>query len=215
MFFGSIGQRISGLRWTFVLGQTLLFVTILLFALSRSVTLLLIARLVQGFACGAVFTAGYPLLYDVFGSGQIGQALGYTSMSLSLGFFMGPIVGGFLYDAVGFEWALVPTMILTGLEVVLRLLVVEPLPPNSQANQDGERQALEANDAQKPLLGSTAEASRRPTAESVSQVSSYGTAPTEGSSDPISKSPAQSPLRILLSNSRFLTAMGSLFMVNS
>ncbi|RYF43173.1 MAG: MFS transporter, partial [Cytophagaceae bacterium] len=89
--FAAIGQRIGGLRWPFVIGQTLLLAAILMFAFSRSLILLIIARVIQGLSCGAVFTAGYPLLYDAFGSAQIGQVLGYTSMSLSLGFFVGPI----------------------------------------------------------------------------------------------------------------------------
>lgn len=213
VFFATVGQRIGGLRWSFVAGQTLLLAAIVLFALSRSVALLVTARAIQGFSCGAVFTAGYPLLYDAVGSAHIGRALGYTSMSLSLGFFVGPVAGGFLYDAVGFVWVFAPSAFLTGLEVLLRLLVVEPEPQigTTQSRNDSLR---EGNDPRRPLLeghsGSSAESA---SAQEVS--SAYGTSAGGPVPESATSKAAVRPVRVLLRSPRFLTAMISLFVINN
>ena len=193
-----------------------------MFAFSRSLILLIIARVIQGLSCGAVFTAGYPLLYDAFGSAQIGQVLGYTSMSLSLGFFVGPILGGFIYDAVGFEWVFAPSIILTGLEVMLRLLVVEPS-PSSKLNQTHHTcpDAREAQDQREPLLAHPSglltqqfdpSAVRMPS-PGVPETS-YGTVTPDNVSD-ASTTVSEGPIKILLREPRFLTCMGSLFMINN
>ncbi|KAM0721988.1 hypothetical protein Q7P37_002914 [Cladosporium fusiforme] len=220
VFFASLGHRFSSLRWSFIAGQTMLFASILVYAFARSLPLLVIARLIQGFSCGAVFTAGYPLLYDAVGSQHIGRALGYTSMSLSLGFFTGPIVGGFLYDAAGFEMVFAPSILLTGVEVILRFLVVEPTPYDSLDQQEGTR-VQEPQSQQQPLLGQRKETRGMGKYDPVVYTSSptrctasYGTSTQDGSLESSRFPSSNQAVRILLCHPRFLTAMVALFMVN-
>ncbi|RAK80756.1 MFS transporter [Aspergillus fijiensis CBS 313.89] len=95
----------------------------LLFSLSRSLGGVLIAGVLQGLSTPLIFTIGYSLLLDTVGNGRIGRALGFTSMSLSLGLFTGPIVGGFNYDFAGYFAVFGPAFALIILEVGLRLLL--------------------------------------------------------------------------------------------
>jgi MFS family permease len=224
--FAAIGQRIGGLRWPFVIGQTLLLAAIVMFAFSRSLALLIIARIIQGLSCGAVFTAGYPLLYDAFGTAQIGQALGYTSMSLSLGFFVGPILGGFIYDAMGFEWVFAPSVLLTGLEVILRLLVIEPIPYKKPlevlSKQPADCSACEAHDQRAPLLAQPSGLFTQELDTSAVRVlpsrdsgTSYGTMDSDEVSDASTATTTEGPIKVLLRDPRFLTSMASLFMINN
>jgi MFS family permease len=203
----------------------ILLAAILMFAFSRSLTLLITARIIQGLSCGAVFTAGYPLLYDAFGSAQIGQALGYTSMSLSLGFFVGPILGGFIYDAAGFEWVFAPSVILTGLEVILRLLVIEPA-SSTQTSQkqhacshvcttQDQREPLLAQSQPSGLLTQESDGFLARVQSSRDSNASYGTVNSDEDSNASTVSASKGPTRVLLSDPRFLTAMFSLFMINN
>ncbi|GJP90828.1 Ankyrin repeats (3 copies) family protein [Aspergillus niger] len=66
-------------------------------------------------------------LFDChIGEQHIGRAIGFTSMSLSVGLFAGPIVGGFLYDLAGYFAVFVPAFVLVVLEFVLRVLLIRP-----------------------------------------------------------------------------------------
>jgi predicted MFS family arabinose efflux permease len=56
-----------------------------IFALSTKLWLLLVARALQGLSTAIVITVGFALVFDKVGPSQLGQAMGYTSMSLSLG----------------------------------------------------------------------------------------------------------------------------------
>jgi MFS family permease len=219
--FGFIGQRLSGLRWPFIIGQSLLLAAIVLFAVSRSVVLLVVARVIQGFSCGVVMTVAYPLLFDAVGSAQMGQAIGYASMSMSLGWFAGPIVGGILYDAAGFEWVFVPSAIATGLEIVMRFLLVEPVEHaksenTSQVDPDVEHQQQDL------LLPKSIPGLRLNDGHSSQEsltlfpAQSYGSISRRDFDDDDSDPSAhESPLKILLRNPRFLTSMVSLFVINS
>lgn len=128
------------------MGLALLGSATILFALAPSLTFVLVARALQGFATAVVFTVGYALLVDKVGTEQLGQAMGYTSMSLSLGWFLGPVIGGIIYKKWGYFAVFALPLILVGVEIALRLLIVEgerELPKAFETEvDDRERQPL-------------------------------------------------------------------------
>lgn len=128
------------------MGLALLGSATILFALAPSLTFVLVARALQGFATAVVFTVGYALLVDKVGTEQLGQAMGYTSMSLSLGWFLGPVIGGIIYKKWGYFAVFALPLILVGVEIALRLLIVEgerELPKAFETEvDDRERQTL-------------------------------------------------------------------------
>lgn len=69
--------------------------------LGGSVPILLMARVLQGSSAGCVCSAGFAMLHDTFGAAGIGQALGWISPALTAGAFLGPSLGGPLYDLGG------------------------------------------------------------------------------------------------------------------
>jgi MFS family permease len=105
-----------------------------------------VARTLQGLATAIVVTVGYALVFDKVGPEQLGQAMGYTSMSLSMvcspllmafiqsanhltqfskGWFVGPVVGGIIYEHAGYLTVFAPPLALVGVEIILRLLLIE------------------------------------------------------------------------------------------
>jgi MFS family permease len=123
--FGYLSDRLLSRRLPFTLGLALLGSATILFALAQTLVLVLIARFLQGLATAMVFTVGFALLFEKVGSENLGQAMGYTSMSLSLGWFLGPVVGGVIYKSWGYFAVFALPLFLVAVEIVLRLLVIE------------------------------------------------------------------------------------------
>ncbi|KAL9602561.1 MAG: hypothetical protein Q9219_001705 [cf. Caloplaca sp. 3 TL-2023] len=66
------------------------------------------------------------LLNDIVGPEHIGRAVGYTSTALTIGLLIGPALGGVLYEYAGYFPVFLPALGLMAVELVLRLMVVEP-----------------------------------------------------------------------------------------
>ncbi|KOC10941.1 hypothetical protein AFLA70_17g005940 [Aspergillus flavus AF70] len=119
LLFGWIGDHSKTRKGPFLLGLIVVGGATLLTALTTSLPLFLLARVLQGLSTSSVFTIGYCLLLDTVGSEHIGSALGFTSMSLSLGLFAGPIIGGFIYDIAGYVAVFAPAFALIIIEIIL------------------------------------------------------------------------------------------------
>lgn len=125
MFFGWVGDRISSRQTPFIFGLLALGATTALFALGTTLPILLIARILQGLSGAITFTIGSTLLYDAVGKEGIGQAGGYTTMSVSLGILTGPVAGGILYEyGGGYVHVFIPAFVLIAVDIILRLMVV-------------------------------------------------------------------------------------------
>ena len=219
MFIGWLGDRLASRQKSYLGGLLVVGAATLLFALGRTVAILLVARLLQGFSSAIVFTIGCALLLDAVGQESIGQAMGYTGVGLTLGVLLGPIVGGFLYQWGGYFQVFVPTFVLIGIEIILRFMVVTA---KHRTAETGSR------------------ASSNPVLEQVNRTSvTYGTTDTDvaclnGSSgmdeatakdsnlledsDPEDKPRAveqtRTALVVMLSSPRFLIAVGALGTLN-
>ena len=62
---------------------------------------------------------------EVVGQERLGRATGFSSMALSMGLLLGPVVGGVLYEYAGYFQTFLPALVLVGVELVLRMLIVE------------------------------------------------------------------------------------------
>ncbi|KAJ5736426.1 MFS amine transporter [Penicillium malachiteum] len=94
LLFGWLGDKTETRQTPFIIGLVILGGGTLLFSLTDSLSLIVIARILQGCSTAIVFTIGYSLMLDTVGNEGIGHAVGFTSMSMSLGLFGGPIIGG-------------------------------------------------------------------------------------------------------------------------
>ncbi|TAK08951.1 DHA2 family efflux MFS transporter permease subunit [bacterium] len=71
---------------------------------SQSPSQLIAFRIFQGIGGSMLVANGRALLMEVFPPDQRGKALGFASMAFHVGFLMGPTLGGFLIDTVGWRW---------------------------------------------------------------------------------------------------------------
>lgn len=101
--FGSISDRYRTRKIPMLLGQILLAASTLMFAFAKNFPVCLFARFLQGVAGAATWVVGMAMLVDVFSGPDLGFYMGIVFSCHNLGFFLGPLIGGFLHDNFGME----------------------------------------------------------------------------------------------------------------
>ena len=201
MLFGHIGDKFPSRQTPFILGLILVFLSTLLFALATDLWTLLTARILEGLSTAIVQTVGYTLLTEVVGVEHLGKATGYTSMAVSFGLLLGPVLGGVLYEYCGYFQVYLPAFGLIAMEIILRLMIIEkgkkPLPPKLRSSSPTQ---ATSND---PLIHEILSDSASPSREL----------------DPLLPPPATTQsvnaYKALLTSPRFLMALTALLILNS
>ncbi|KAJ3075783.1 hypothetical protein HDU98_006874 [Podochytrium sp. JEL0797] len=121
-----VSRNLISKKWGMVGSLGVVWLSILLFALSRSLWLLALARFCQGFASCGVFVLGLSFIADLYDGDDknLGMVMGVIFSGLAVGQVVGPPVGGALYE-VGKHWPFVFCAVLVFLDLVGRLLIVE------------------------------------------------------------------------------------------
>ncbi|MFC1867205.1 MFS transporter [Thermodesulfobacteriota bacterium] len=118
--FGRIAD-ICGRKKIFFLGIIVYTVGSLFSALSISVSMLITCRVVQGIGCAMAFGNAMAILTSVYPREERGRAIGIVIASVYAGLSLGPFLGGFLTQHLGWRsifWINVPL----GLIVVLLVI---------------------------------------------------------------------------------------------
>ncbi|KAL3444145.1 MFS transporter [Aspergillus insuetus] len=123
--FGHLADRAKSRRWPLLLGLIVLGVATALLCIGTHIALWIVGRLLQGAAVAVVWAVGLALLVDTVGEDELGQAIGYVSMGLSIGVLAGPLVGGAVYEHGGYYAVFGVAFGLIGIDLVLRLMVIE------------------------------------------------------------------------------------------
>jgi EmrB/QacA subfamily drug resistance transporter len=96
---------IVGRKKIFTYGTFIFTISSLFLAASFSVSMLIILRVLQGMGAAMVLGTGVAILSSVFPLGEKGKALGISTASVYLGLSVGPFLGGFITQHLG--WRLV------------------------------------------------------------------------------------------------------------
>ncbi|KAM0798060.1 major facilitator superfamily domain-containing protein [Usnea florida] len=123
--FGVIADHIPTRRTPFILALLLSLVSTLFFALGSTLPILLSARLLEGLSTAVIATVGPALMLEVVGQRNLGHAMGFSSMAMSMGLLLGPVLGGVLYEYCGYFVTFLPALVLLGVEAALRGLIIE------------------------------------------------------------------------------------------
>lgn len=103
---------------------TLAGATVML-CLARTLALLVVGRMLQGFSAAIVWTVGQALLVDTVGQKEIGQTLGWVSLSMTMGMLVAPLLGGVVYEKAGYYPVFYMAFALVALDIFLRLALIE------------------------------------------------------------------------------------------
>src|ERR687896_1101502 len=101
---GSLADRL-GRRRVFAAGLGVFSVASLLCALAPDPTFLNAARALQGVGGAVMFAVSLALIAQEFSAGrERGMAMGIYGATIGVAVAVGPLVGGALIDALGWEW---------------------------------------------------------------------------------------------------------------
>jgi EmrB/QacA subfamily drug resistance transporter len=100
---GRLADQHGRVRY-YLLGIAIFTVASLLCALSLSGAWLIGARIVQGAGAALIGATAAAIVTAVFPPHERGRALGINVMSVYIGLTVGPPLGGFIADAVGWRW---------------------------------------------------------------------------------------------------------------
>ncbi|KAL9583875.1 MAG: hypothetical protein Q9212_002454 [Teloschistes hypoglaucus] len=235
VLFGFIGDLFSTRRTPFVLGLLLSLGATLSLALGTSLLLFLAARILQGLSTAVIATIGQALLLDTVGQEGLGRAMGFSSLAMSVALFVGPAVGGLLYEYCGYFMMFVPALIMLGVEIVLRAMLIEgkKYAPGRRRLLDDREEAGDSSGANQreprsntannmvlpssPTPTTTAEEDTGPLAAKHSPEHPAETEPLLSfeQSRPSSAQPPPNAYSVILSSPRFLVALTGLFALGS
>lgn len=100
-FFGAYGDRI-GFRWPMVMGAAMLAGATAIFAFAPNFPVMLVGRVLQGFAAAASWTSGLALVGSRYSGETRVRMMGYVLMGSTGGSVLGPIFGGWLHGVGGY-----------------------------------------------------------------------------------------------------------------
>lgn len=235
VLFGFVADHVISRRAPFILGLLLTFAATLCFALATTLPILLIARLLEGLSTAIVATVGTALMRDVVGQERLGRAMGFSSMALSMGLLLGPVIGGVVYEYCGYFETFLPALVLVGVEVGLRVLIIEDRKgrgstSKGKGNCDGDESVERTQSSDRRAEYGTNEDTEALLAKPVeSGIPSYDEPSNtvvkqqvEESQPLLQQPPSALPLQprrnavvVLLNDPRFLTSLLGLFILNS
>ncbi|KAL4797161.1 major facilitator superfamily domain-containing protein [Aspergillus venezuelensis] len=123
--FGYLVDAAPTRRAPYLLGLIFLGASMGMLAFARSTAVFVIARLLQGSATSMVAVAGLALLTDSVPFDNLGQTIGYQGSAIALGFLLGPLLGGIIYQQAGYGITMAVAGGLVGVDLVMRVVVIE------------------------------------------------------------------------------------------
>ncbi|KAL8671261.1 MAG: hypothetical protein Q9168_004230 [Polycauliona sp. 1 TL-2023] len=122
---GFLADRSTSRRLPLLAGLLALAGATLMLCFGRTIAVLVAGRLLQGISAAIVWTVGLALLVDTVGQGEIGQVMGYISISMSVSMLVAPLLGGVVYDRGGYYAVYYMAFALIIVDIILRTVMIE------------------------------------------------------------------------------------------
>ncbi|HTX44025.1 MAG TPA: MFS transporter [Methanocella sp.] len=103
LIFGKLSEYFGKVNF-FILGFTIFTLSSLACGLSSSLPMLIGFRVLQGFGAAMVFSISGAILFQAFPENERGKAMGFLGASVAIGSIAGPVLGGLVVDALGWEY---------------------------------------------------------------------------------------------------------------
>ena len=127
---GRLGDRF-GPRRMYLLGLSIFTLSSLACGLSGSIELLILARVMQGLGASLMTPQTMAVITRIFAPRERGSAMAVWGVTAGVATLVGPILGGFLLDAWGWEWIFFINVPVGVLAFVLAMRFVPKLPTSA------------------------------------------------------------------------------------
>lgn len=215
---GWLTDHYKSRRVPFILGLLALVGATVMLCLGSSIEILVAGRLIQGISASVVATIGLALLADTVGHEDIGAAVGWVSLSMSLAILIAPLLGGLVYARAGYYAVYFMAFALIAFDVILRLLLIERKTAKRWESSNGETQGT-AEVTSRPGSPHFSIAETAASSDSSSDGSTYASS-NSSSSDVASYASSSKqrfslpPVFSLLSSYRLLSAIWCTFAIS-
>ncbi|RDW75370.1 hypothetical protein BP6252_06512 [Coleophoma cylindrospora] len=154
--FGWMADNYNSRRGPLLIGILAMAISVAMIMFARNVSIMIAARVLQGFSSAIVWSVGMALIVDTAEKTDIGYVMGYVGIALSLGLLIGPILGGIVYERAGYIPAMAMAVGLLGLDIVLRLVMIERKYVDEQTRGNGDMDGGDSSmQSEKERLGPT------------------------------------------------------------
>lgn len=116
--FGKISSKV-GSKTILLASMILFFIVFLSYSLAKNLIGMCIIQAIEGVAWAALGVSGVSLITDFVPVEQKGEAIGLYNMTWYFGWIIGPGLGGFLSDSIGFRQTFILCSILILIGVLL------------------------------------------------------------------------------------------------
>jgi EmrB/QacA subfamily drug resistance transporter len=126
MIFGKVAEYVGKAR-LFLLGIALFSFSSLACGLSTSLNLLVFCRIIQATGAAMMFSISSAIIFQSFPRGEQGRAMGYIGATVAIGSILGPTLGGFIVDLLGWKYIFLINVPIGIVQLLLssRYLIIE------------------------------------------------------------------------------------------
>jgi EmrB/QacA subfamily drug resistance transporter len=103
MIFGKVAEYVGKAR-LFFLGVALFSFSSFACGMSTSLNLLVFCRIIQATGAAMMFSISSAIIFQSFPRGEQGRAMGYIGATVAIGSILGPTLGGFIVDLLGWKY---------------------------------------------------------------------------------------------------------------
>ncbi|KAF2169394.1 hypothetical protein M409DRAFT_20614 [Zasmidium cellare ATCC 36951] len=123
--FGWLADRMKSRQFMFMIGLVILGGSTAMLCVADSIGLFAAGRVLQGASAAVVWVVGLALLVDTVGPDEIGAAMGYVGLSMSLAILLAPLLGGIVFANAGYYSVYAMAFGLIVLDIILRFAMIE------------------------------------------------------------------------------------------
>jgi len=103
MIFGKVAEYVGKAK-LFFLGIALFSLSSLACGISTSLNILVLCRIIQATGAAMMFSISSAIIFQAFPRGEQGRAMGYIGATVAIGSILGPTLGGFIVDLLGWKY---------------------------------------------------------------------------------------------------------------
>jgi EmrB/QacA subfamily drug resistance transporter len=130
LIMGRLGDRYGSKR-LYLIGLTVFTLASLWCGLTASIEMLILARVVQGLGASMMTPQTMAIITRIFPAADRGKAMAVWGATAGIAMVVGPVLGGVLTDALGWEWIFFVNVPVGALAFAMAMRLVPNLPTHS------------------------------------------------------------------------------------